>query len=460
MKNSLKKSLFVGMAALGFIAAAGAANAQSASAKTYAKVATNKQLTTDATTRNVTLNGSNALYTKAGTLKGARVVASKTTLKGLVSSKTSSKANFRAYRVATTNRGSVYYKVVSFDGNYRGWVYGGKDTTAFNGGLASVDTFKEGKVSADQTATTWKFATVGTANDGKQVTYKAPAWTQYKVGRQITDSTSLKDATFKITKTGTRTNEGDTWVYVEATDSKNANANGWVLASGLVKADAADPAATKDNSVNVVYLDANGVQVGTKTFVTTSTTAKQNTVANSNFVNVKGESLSKFAQNNVPAGYKFSAFQNTDASFGNTQYVKVVKAATSKVSFSYNTTKGSTAAYTLSSSDFNSGYPKLNADQQANFTSDSTSAFGSDFFTKTVAGLFKGEKDGYYFGQKIANNNGYVYTYAYDATATAALNKDKKPGEAIQLVFTRSENVKASELPSSTTETGNTNYVG
>ncbi|MCV3742525.1 S-layer protein [Lentilactobacillus hilgardii] len=287
MKKSLKKTLFAGVAALSFVAVAGVSSTN-ASAKSYAKVTSNKALTTDATTRNVAVNGTNALYTKAGTLKGAKTVATKTTLAGLKNSKQGQK-NFRAYRVATTNRGSVYYKVVSFDKTYRGWIYGGKSVTAFAGGIASFNTTTapaaassasassaSSASSTEQTtaltdaqkAATYKIANVGTANDGTQVTYTYPAWTEYKKGRVITDSTPYKDATFKITDETVRTREGDLWVKVEATNVANAKANGWIKFSALkVATPAPTTTPVADNAVRINFNDPSGKQIATLDYV-------------------------------------------------------------------------------------------------------------------------------------------------------------------------------------------------
>lgn len=103
MHLNLNKSLILGLAAISLTATTGILTTN-VSAKSYARITSNQALQTAPQNRNVTTNGTSALYTKAGTLRGARVIASKYTLQRYGTSKKSSQY-FRAYRVATTNRG-------------------------------------------------------------------------------------------------------------------------------------------------------------------------------------------------------------------------------------------------------------------------------------------------------------------------------------------------------------------
>jgi hypothetical protein len=95
---NLKKSLFVSMTALGFLATGTIGN-HPAFAKSRVRVTSNSALKTAGSSRNVIFTGSNALYNKAATLKGARRVASTSTLRSIANSGRSSQ-NVRAYRVA------------------------------------------------------------------------------------------------------------------------------------------------------------------------------------------------------------------------------------------------------------------------------------------------------------------------------------------------------------------------
>ena len=313
MKKSLKKTLFAGVAALSFVAVAGVSSTN-ASAKSYAKVTSNKALTNDATTRNVAVNGTSALYTKAGTLKGAKTVATKTTLAGLKNSKQGQK-NFRAYRVATTNRGSVYYKVVSFDKTYRGWIYGGKSVTAFAGGIASFNTTtapaaaKSASASSASSASsteqttaltdaqknaTYKITKAGTANDGTATTYTYPAWTEYRKGRTVTDATPYANDTFKVTDQTTRTREGDLWVKIADTNATNGQKiNGWIKYSALT-AQATTPTTTPvaDNAVRINFVDNTGKAIKSLDYVKAN--AK------------KGDTLGTFQLNQAKTAYSWT----------------------------------------------------------------------------------------------------------------------------------------------------------
>lgn len=298
MQSSLKKSLYLGLAVLSF--ASVAAVSTTASAKSAAKVTSDKVLTTDATKRNVTFTGTNALYTKPGTVKGAKVVATTTTLKRLAASK-NGQDNVRAYRVATTNRGSVYYKVVTFDRAYRGWIYGGKATDKFAGGINSFATTTEAKVPSTLNTTSYYTLakTDASVNDGTTTTYKAPAWSQYKIGRTMKDASAYKTNLLQVSKAAT-TREGDTWVYV--TDVTNGKLTGWVKASAL-KASAAVPAS---EGVTINYMDkATGKVVSSHVVpFKADNPAYANPTMN---IYTDGNAANKELHNNIPAGYSVAS---------------------------------------------------------------------------------------------------------------------------------------------------------
>ncbi|WP_203650375.1 S-layer protein [Secundilactobacillus yichangensis] len=339
MQSSLKKSLYLGLAAVSFVAVAGTTSAN-ASAKSYAKAGSYSTLTTPAASRNVNLTGTNAVYTKPGTVKGAKLVATTTTAAKLNKS-TNGSANFRAYGVKTTDRGSVYYKVVSFDGQYRGYVYGGKSTSAFAGGLVSYATTKD--ATAPKSTDVYNLNQGTTSTTANTLFFKEPAWTNYKVGRAKVDGKVLastdayKSAKFTFNKAVTTSREGDLWYQIASVNGSTSNGlvGAWVKASAV--SNFANPA-NDNNSIYVKYVDSNANAVGTATFTTTTnTTRKGDTVNPTGDLDAKGETLAKFVDSSVPAGYVVTGNNNANnlltntAKYGSTIVINVQKGAASKV---------------------------------------------------------------------------------------------------------------------------------
>lgn len=93
------------------------------------------------------------------------------------------------------------------------------------------------------------------------MTWDSPQYTQYKVGKTITDSTPYANATFKIDQSGYRTREGgnDVWVHITSTTPANTVANGWIKFSSLT------PVSTQqaDNAVRINLTDQSGKTIKT-----------------------------------------------------------------------------------------------------------------------------------------------------------------------------------------------------
>ncbi|WP_204120014.1 S-layer protein [Levilactobacillus wangkuiensis] len=474
MQSSLKKSLYLGLAALSFVSVA--AVSTTASAKSYAKAGAYSVLKADATKRNVEATGTNALYTKPGTVKGAKVVASKATMAKLASSKKSADY-FRAYGQKTTNRGSVYYRVVTMDGKYRGYVYGGKTADTFAGGVKSAET--------TTTATTPTKTTGYYLKDvSKNTIWTAPKYTQYKASKVNLYGATSKDA-FKVDSALTKTREGS--LYYHVTDTKDSSITGYIYAGKGYDASVADnskqdlgglvltpsdAAATTDNSVKVVYrnVNDNNAQVGSTTWITSrnDTKAGQDVAvkgtanATADDVNAAGTSLANYITDQVPAGYALTGTVNTAGVYGNTTYVDVTAAATSQVQFTLGTVDTSAAANAtkvtpklpvignvVSGSELNVS----NFDSKVLAGAANTAITTSDAdFANTIKALGGAT----YVGTTQYNDgtNSYHFEYTFDGTKFATTNKDAIYGQVLQgvlnakLVKNTSTNVTTTTNPS------------
>jgi hypothetical protein len=214
-------------------------------------------LKTAGSTRNVVATGKHALYTQPGTVKGAKLVASKSKMAKFASytrvdldfyktygrnyvyksstdyfgpldikpKKTAYESGkgstfyFRAYGYKVTNTGSVYYRVVTMNGKYRGYVYGGKKVGSFSGGVKKATTTQATTIPANLKDY------VGVVIPGTVWNY--PPYTQYKTKRLGKVNWTIPSlAKFKVTKAVKRTREQDVYYYLES--QKSSVPSGWV----------------------------------------------------------------------------------------------------------------------------------------------------------------------------------------------------------------------------------------
>lgn len=444
MQSQLAKSLYLGLAALSFGAVAtAAATTTSADAAAKAKIVSKSALGKDS--KNVEVTGTNAIYTKPGTVRGAKLVASKKTVKKLANSN-HSKDYFRAYHMAVTNRGTVYYKIVSMNGKYRGYIYGGKVKGTIGAGIKEAQTVKEATMPT-------RTAGFHIKNVKKNTLWTAPQHTTYKAHKVNMYGTTKED-TFTVSKAETKTKEGSLYYYV--TSDKNSDVAGWIFAGegykdatsvdfGGLTINEEEPAATNDNSVKIVYREA-GKQVGDATWITTAKDAKAGKKVTATDKNTATLSLEKFASNKIPSGYKLQTKDaittaTSNATYGNNVYVDVVSAATSKISLAVenvtSTVGGNnvTVANPLKSSDkltVDDFAVTLKADAISALSGDKSQVISTSELDKIAAGFgtdMEGTKT-YYAGAQA-----YHYKFSVNVDGFKSDNRQAKYGDTLTAKF-------------------------
>lgn len=428
---NLKKSFYFGLAAASMFAASGLLTSN-ASAKSYAKITSNEVMQTAPQNRNVTTNGTNALYTKAGTLRGARIIASKYTLQRYGSSKDSSQY-FRAYRVATTNRGAVYYKVVSFNGVYRGWIYGGRTTGTFGGGLNLANTMGNFDLPLQKTGYTL-------SNPKKYTLWVDPKWSQYKA-KKVDMSTYNPGDTFTITDAAVKTREQ--YLYYKVTDDKNSAIVGWVYSGGVSAPDSQQ--ATKDNSVKINYVNSAGQSVGAYTWIIQKTDLKAGASLSNGAklgdILQNATQLTDIATKNVPTGYKISGTQSptnqpANVTIGTDDYLIYVDPIKpnflSPVAYYLTNTGQQISPSQLKGNT----YPILTDAQMTIFSSQTQGAVPAKVFENAL--FSDPNKLSSLTGVTVTNADGSLTTpiYYFNKQATISANTNAKYGDTLKLYYT------------------------
>lgn len=268
MQVNLKKSLYLGLAALTFASVAGASTASATTAnaashhvvkttkkhakkrvKKHAKKTTKKAA--KAVTFKVTKNldqslvykstGKNAMFTKPGGVKNNKLKASKNDMRSKANSNSANDL-FMAYQEVRTSKGVHYYKVVSFDKKVRGYVY-----------VKGVQKIDNPTTAAAKPSNTVGYVTTNNV-------YNLPVDYKFGADSSIKDFNGINFSADKFTvNSAVNVYGGDT--YYNVTDQSNPLINGWVKASDFSEnmpanvSTAQNEAQKAANAINVTYVD-------------------------------------------------------------------------------------------------------------------------------------------------------------------------------------------------------------
>ncbi|UQS84945.1 hypothetical protein MOO46_06795 [Apilactobacillus apisilvae] len=235
MQLKLKKSIYLGLAALTFASVAGASTASATTANAAKKATTTKvtKKKTKKTTKKVakktvkkaapvTFNvtksldqgvvyratGSNAIYTKPNGVKGAQIAVTKDNMASKANS-TATGDLFMAYQQVKTSKGVHYYKVVSFDKKVRGYVYAK--------GIAEVNPNSQASLPNN---------TTGYLNSNRIFNFPYGS----KFGAKVQNFNGIDFSKDKFTVSDAMT-VSDGNVYYKVADQNNSLINGWVNAN-------------------------------------------------------------------------------------------------------------------------------------------------------------------------------------------------------------------------------------
>lgn len=330
----------MGLAALTFASVAGAsvsatstnANAAKHTTKKVAKKVTYK--TTDSKLDQSVVyvsTGKNAVYSKPGTVKGAKVVASKATMASLANTKSVS-AQFMAYQEATTSKGAKYLKVVSFDKKIRGYVY--------VGGVQKTNGVTDTSASYDFTNTL-----------AKNLVLKQPRLFDNPYGSQfgaklVKLSSDAINATYTADKAVVNAN-GDTYFHVTANIAgglTGTDNQGWVNSKNLSN-NSGDK--FSDSKITVNYIDLNSKATVDTQVVSIDSSNYSAFLNGGNVVNGNAQpnaftasSVKQAVTTNFNADTKVSTYNLADDSYNTQAFdVPAAKAAVVNVYVTKNTAK-------------------------------------------------------------------------------------------------------------------------